>query len=68
MKKKLVIFDQYMTDYQGHHYNYNKYLERILKKDFNIDFYFNENISKSLLKSFSSNIFKISSEKKIKIM
>ena len=66
MKKKLVIFDQYMTDYQGHHYNYNKYLERILKKDFNIDFYFNENISKSLLKSFSSNIFKIPSEKKNK--
>lgn len=66
MKKKLVIYDQYMTDYQGHHYNYNKYLEKILKKDFNIDFYFNENISKSILKKFTSNTYKLPSQKKEK--
>ena len=66
MKKKLVIYDPYMTDYQGHHYNYNKYLDKILKKDFNIDFYFNKDISKSLLKKFTSNIYKRSYLKKKK--
>lgn len=60
MKKNIVILDQYFKDYQGHHFNYNKYLNDALdKKSYEVEFYFNKKISDEIKNKFDYKIHKL---------
>ena len=62
MKKKLLILDHNFKDYQGHHFNYNKYLDKQFKNKYDLEFYFNSNINKNIEKKFSGTVNKFFSD------
>ena len=58
MKKKIIILDHYFKDYQGHHFNYNQYLNETMSKSHDLEFYVSKNIKKEIVRKFDNNLVK----------